>query len=180
MRDTKGARENIQRVKPVVRPQAEAGGRGKKGARAKRFGKEARQQAVGGRKGGSGKGKGEGRRGGARRGGKKLSRWKIDDVTQSGELEGRQTRTGDGRFDAANGRGRRQHARPVREAARGRGHYELIKERKRKEIRRKEAAPQWSTERKNIEGYAEESLELRDYASAEREAEGVGCMIEMS
>ncbi|EDN11295.1 predicted protein [Histoplasma mississippiense (nom. inval.)] len=32
-----------------------------------------------------------------------------------------------------------------------------------------QAAPQWSTERKNIEGYAEESLELRDYASVERE-----------
>ncbi|EDN07616.1 predicted protein [Histoplasma mississippiense (nom. inval.)] len=58
------------------------------------------------------KGKGEGEERGE--GGKILRRWKIDDVTQSGELERRQTRTGDGRFEAANGRGRRRHARPVR------------------------------------------------------------------
>ncbi|EDN07051.1 predicted protein [Histoplasma mississippiense (nom. inval.)] len=46
---------------------------GKGAARAKRFGKEARQQAVGGRKGGSGKGKGE------ERGeeGNNLRRWKL-------------------------------------------------------------------------------------------------------
>ncbi|PGG96340.1 hypothetical protein GX51_07870 [Blastomyces parvus] len=40
-------------------------------------------------------------------------RGKIDDVTQSCEVNGRQTRTGDGRADAANGRGPDAPAYPL-------------------------------------------------------------------
>lgn len=83
-------------------------------------------------------GRGDGGRRKRETGRKKLERWRcvgdegrgatlyrfaerVDDVTQSGEVEGRQTRRGDGRTEAANGRGRRGQARPVREGRPGRG-----------------------------------------------------------
>ncbi|OJD11460.1 hypothetical protein AJ78_07766 [Emergomyces pasteurianus Ep9510] len=89
-------------------------------------------------KGGGGKGDGDGKSETRRKIGKTEGAWakreeersyidfwdefeRVDDVTPSGEVEGRQTRRGEGRADAANRHGRRSQARPVRETQRGRG-----------------------------------------------------------